>query len=108
MANATSSSTSANVAMAGIDFSHSVFVAQVVNRRAYGRNTWVLDTGATDHFVCSIDLLTLITATKQSLVQLTNGESVQVTHIGTVVLSSSLILKNVLLCSIFYFYSIIC
>ena len=32
----------------------------------------------------------------QSLVQLPNGELAQVTHIGTVVLSSSLILKNVL------------
>ena len=39
MANATSSSTSANVAMSGMDFSHSVFAAQVVNRRAYGGNT---------------------------------------------------------------------
>ena len=68
----------------------------MVNRRAYGRNTWVLDTGVTDHFVCLVDLLTSITATKQSLVQLPNGESVQVTHIGTFVLSSSLILKNIL------------
>ena len=34
-------------------------------------------------------------AIRQSLVQLPNGESAQVTHIGTVVLSSSLILKNV-------------
>ena len=58
MANATSSSTSANMAMAGMDFSHSVFAAQMVNRKAYGGNTWVLDTGATDQFVCSMDLLT--------------------------------------------------
>ena len=42
----------------------SVFAAQVVNRRAYGRNTWVLDTGVTNHFVYSVDLLTSITATK--------------------------------------------
>ena len=39
MANATSSSTSANVAMSGMDSSHIVFAAQVVNRRAYGGNT---------------------------------------------------------------------
>ena len=87
---------SSNTAMAGIDFSHSVFSAQVVNRRAYGRNTWVLDTGATNHFLCSMHLLTTITATAQSLVQLSNGESTQITHIGIVVLSSSLILKNIL------------
>ena len=60
MANIASSS---NIAMTSIDFSHSVFFAQVVNRKAYGRNTWVLDTSATDHFVCSMYLLTTITAT---------------------------------------------
>ena len=60
MANIASSS---NIAMTSIDFSHSVFFAQVLNRKAYGRNTWVLDTSATDHFVCSMYLLTTITAT---------------------------------------------
>ena len=47
----------------------------MVNRRAYGGNTWVLDTGVTDHFVCSVDLLTSIIAIRQSLVQLPNRES---------------------------------
>ena len=75
MANVASSFNSANVAMAGMDFSHCGFATQVVNRRAFGSNTWVLDTGATNHFVCSIDLLTSITATRQSLVQLPNGDS---------------------------------
>ena len=96
MANVASSSASINAPMSGIDLSHSVFSAQVVNRRVYDQWTWVLDTGATDHFVCSVDLLTSITATVQSLVHLPNGESAQVTHIGTVILSSSLTLTNVL------------
>ena len=65
-----------DIAMTGIDFPHSVFSTQVVNRRAYGRHTWVIDTSATDHFVCSVDLLTTITTTMQTLVQLPNGESV--------------------------------
>ena len=39
MVTATPSSTSANVAMTSMNFSHSVFAAQVVNRRAYGGNT---------------------------------------------------------------------
>ena len=86
MVTATPSSTSANMAMTGMDFSHSVFAAQVVNRRAYGGNTWVLDIGATDHFVCSVDLLTSITTIRQSLVQLPNGESAQETHIWTITL----------------------
>ena len=103
MANVASSSTSASAPMSGIDLSHSVFSAQVVNRRTYDKWTWVLDTRATDHFVCSVDLLTSITATMQSLVQLPNGESAQVTHIGTVVLSSSLTLTNVLCVPLFSF-----
>ena len=93
MANVASSS---NTTMVGIDFSHNVFSTQVVNRKAYGRHTWVLDTCATNHFVCSVDLLITITATMQSLVQLPNGKSAQVTHIGIVVLSSFLTLKNVI------------
>ena len=87
---------SSNIAMTGIDFSYSVFSAQVVNRKAYGRNTWVLDIGATNHFVCSVHLLTTITATTRFLVQLPNKELAQVTHIGIVVLSYSLALTNVL------------
>ena len=74
MANVASSSTSANAPMLGIDLSHSVFSARVVNRRSYDKWTWVLDTGATDHFVCSVDLLTSITASIQSLAHLPNGE----------------------------------
>lgn len=96
MANVASSSASAIVPMSGIDLSHSVFSVQVINRRAYDKWTWVLDIGATDHFVCSVDLLSSITATMQSLIQLPNGESTQVTHIGTIVLSSSLTLTNAL------------
>ena len=96
MANIASSSTLASAPMSSIDLSHSVFSTQVVNRRVYDKWTWVLDTGATDHFVCSVDLLTSITVTIQSSVHLPNGESAQVTHIGTVVLSPSLTLTNVL------------
>ena len=51
MANVVSSNASS---MAGMDFRHPVFSAQVVNRRAYDSNTWVIDTGATDHIVCSV------------------------------------------------------
>ena len=83
-------------AMASMDISHSVFSAQMVNKRAYDSNTWVIDTGAIDHIVCYVHLLTTIIAITQSIVQLPNGETALVTHIGTVTLSSSLILQNVL------------
>ena len=93
MANVVSSNASS---MAGMDFRHPVFSAQVVNRRAYDSNTWVIDTGATDHIVCSVQLSTTITAITQSMVQLPNGEIASVTHIGIVILSSFLTLHNVL------------
>ena len=62
-----------------------------------------MDTSATDHFVCLVDLLTSIIAIRQSLVQLPNGESAQETHIWTITLSSSLILKNVICVPYFSF-----
>ena len=93
MANVVSSNATT---MASMDLSHSVFSAQMVNKRAYDSNTWVIDIGAIDHIVCYVHLLTTITAITQSIVQLPNGETALVTHIGTVTLSSSLILQNVL------------
>ena len=48
-------SSSSTSAFAGMDFSHSVFSTKVVNRRAYTSDTWVIDTGATDHIVCSMN-----------------------------------------------------
>lgn len=66
------------------------------NKRAYDSNTWVIDTGVTDHIVCFVHLLTTVTANTQSIVQLPNGETASVTHVGIMPLSSSLILHNVL------------
>ena len=71
MANVESFST---IAMVGIYLTHSVFSAKIVNRRAYDSHTWVKDTGATDHIVCSINLLTAITAVAQSMAELPNGK----------------------------------
>lgn len=77
------------------NLTHLVFFAKNVNRKAYGSDIWVLDSGATDHIVCSKDLLTTITVVTQTVVELPNGETTRVTHIGTITLSSKLILKNV-------------
>ena len=83
-------------AMSGINLSHFVFSAKVVNKRAFSLDTWVIDTRATHHIVCSVSLLSSITAVTNAIVQLPNGETASVTHIGTIVLSSSLTLNNVL------------
>ena len=83
-------------AMTSINLSHSIFSAKVVNRRAFNSDTWVIDTGATDHIMCSVGALSSITAITNAIVELPNGETALVTHIGTIVLSSSLTLNNVL------------
>ena len=45
---------------------------------------WILDSGATDHMVHSIQFFTSITSIVQISVRLTNGDMTKVTHIGTV------------------------
>ena len=67
---------------------HSVFSAKTVNRRAYGFDTWVLDTRATDHIICSKSFLTTIIVVTQTMVELPNGKTAWVTHIGTITLST--------------------
>ena len=88
--------TSNAVASNFTNFKHSVFSIKTVNRRAYDFNTWVIDTGASDHIVCSMKLLTSYTEISHSMVELPNGESAVVIHIGTIHLSSHITLTNVL------------
>ena len=77
------------------DLRHSIFSAHIVNKTAFDGDTWVIDTGATDHIVHSIHLFTKFT-TVSCVVALPNGEIAMVTHIGSITLSSILILHNVL------------
>ena len=78
-----------------LDLRHSIFSAQIVNRIAFGGDTWVINAGATDHIVHSIHLLTNFTAIN-CMVELPNGETALVTHISSICLSETLILINVL------------
>ena len=45
---------------------------------------WIIDTGATNHMVCSTYCFTNIKASVSYSVKLVNGHNVQVTHIGTI------------------------
>ena len=78
------------------NLSHSIFSAQVVDRHAYKSNTWIIDTGATNHLVHSITQFTTITSIVQTCVYLPNGEEALVTHVGIVQVSSTLTLTGVL------------
>jgi len=77
---------------------HSVFSSistfQVASRLV--NQPWIIDTGATDHMVCSISFFTTITITTSKFVKLPNGQLASVTHIGTVRIYVSLILTDVL------------
>jgi hypothetical protein len=57
---------------------------------------WIIDTGATDHMICSTVFFTQITATVSYNVKLPNGQEIPVTHIDTVKLSNLITLENVL------------
>ena len=91
------------VASNSINFKHSVFSAKIVNRRAYDLHTWVIGTGASDHIVCFIQLLTSYTEISHTMVELPNGEAAIVTHIGIIQLSSHITLTNVLCVPTFTF-----
>jgi hypothetical protein len=77
---------------------HSVFSSistfQVASRLV--NQLWIIDTGATDHMVCSLSFFTTITTTTSKFVKLPNGQLASVTHICTVRIFASLILTDVL------------
>ncbi|XP_075648679.1 uncharacterized protein LOC142619466 [Castanea sativa] len=75
---------------------HSIFSAKVVDTDHFHTSDWVIDTGATDHMVHSVTCFTSITTTLNTHVNLPNGETALVTHIGTVKISAKLTLYNVL------------
>ena len=73
-----------------------MFSTQVVDRTVFKSNSWIIDTGATDHMVHSVSQLTTITSIVNTYVYLPNGNQALVIHVGTVHISSTLVLKDVL------------
>ena len=88
-------STSQSTPLAG-NLKHSIFSAKLVNRTTFGNDTWVMDTGASDNIICSMSLFQSYTTVFHYVVELSNVESAHVTHIGSIKLSTSLILEHVL------------
>ena len=85
---------------------HSIFSTKVVNRKAFGVETWVINTGAIDHIICSMHLLNSFTTISHTVVGLPNGEATLVTHVGTIKLSSHITLTN-FLCGPSFSFSLI-
>jgi len=63
---------------------------------------WILDSGASDHIVCSPTFLTSFKPVHNRWVKLPNGSSTPVTHIGTVAFSEQFVLHKVLCIPLFY------
>jgi hypothetical protein len=76
-------------------FVFSVFV-NIAAHSNQKNNTWILDTGATDHMISCSSLFTTITAIISTHVNLPNGAKASVAHIGTIKLSDNLTLTGVL------------
>ncbi|XP_040996208.1 uncharacterized protein LOC121242410 [Juglans microcarpa x Juglans regia] len=55
---------------------------------------WIIDTGATDHMICSSALFSHNITPISHTVKLPNGSTTQATHIGDVRLNACLILRN--------------
>ncbi|XP_052203924.1 uncharacterized protein LOC127809205 isoform X1 [Diospyros lotus] len=72
-------------------------------RTKFVASPWIIDTGATDHIICSLTLFDSYVPLQNAFVHLPNGMKVQVTHIGTVILNSHIVLHNVLLVPTFTF-----
>jgi hypothetical protein len=75
---------------------HSIFSVQTVNRTQFSHSSWILDTGATDHMVHSLSKFSSVISTINTYIHLPNGEKALATHIGTVQVTSSLFLTDVL------------
>ncbi|XP_019162676.1 PREDICTED: uncharacterized protein LOC109159108 [Ipomoea nil] len=67
-----------------------------INSLALCSSTWILDSGATNHIVCSLDFMVNRRITKGTEVNLPTGQCVPVTHMGDVKLNDALWLKDAL------------
>ena len=66
-------------------------------------SSWILDSGATDHVTCSLNNLQSYERINPVTVKLPNGHHVHATHSGTVHLSTTITLFNVLYIPTFTF-----
>lgn len=71
------------------------FTNNVYHDHSYYSNNWIVDTGATDHITPFSHILHNVTSF-HSILHLPNGSTTSVTQMGSVMLSSDIVLQNVL------------
>lgn len=84
---------SANSAHFAGTFNH--FVSQVKTCFTLPQHQWIVDSGATDHITPYLHLLTDVT-TCSSTLSLPNGQSANITHMGSLYVNEYLTLTNIL------------
>ncbi|XP_019149892.1 PREDICTED: uncharacterized protein LOC109146696 [Ipomoea nil] len=67
-----------------------------INSVSLESSAWLLDSGATDHIACSINMFNDYHSVKGAVVNLPNGKHIPVQHIGNIRLNDDLWLRNVL------------
>ncbi|EOY03128.1 Cysteine-rich RLK (RECEPTOR-like protein kinase) 8 [Theobroma cacao] len=84
---------------------HNCFSAShnINNAFIFNHNSWIVDTGATDHIACSLHSFTTFKSIQGVFVELPNNAKALVTHIGIVQISPTLQLDNVLFVPSFKF-----
>ncbi|XP_050207390.1 uncharacterized protein LOC126656813 [Mercurialis annua] len=87
----------------GMTISPSTFAAMNAQYGKVNAQTWIVDTGATDHIVCSLELFSTYKHVTNWNVQLPNGMKAPITHIQYVDLFSKLTIHNVLMAPSFSF-----
>lgn len=80
-----------------------VSVAPDHNSSSVINSKWIVDTGATNHMVSAVSMLTTITSFHTSSVRMPNNQFAMVTNTGTVRLSPLILLTNVLVVPAFSF-----
>ncbi|KAG7996907.1 hypothetical protein I3843_01G184400 [Carya illinoinensis] len=72
------------------------FTSSIQTSHTNTHSPWIIDTGATDHMICNTSFFSSITSHVSFKIKLPNGHTAPATHIGTVHLTPTLILHNVL------------
>ena len=75
---------------------HSIFFEKFTVKPNFSSTQWVIDTGATDHMVITTQFYTTMHYVDNISVNLPNGQSVMVTHIGSIQITPTLLLTDVL------------
>ena len=74
-------------------FSHAYNFSQINNHYSF-KNSWIIDTGASDDIVHSLHLFFSYNSIKNKFIHMPNGSKSVVTHIGSVKLSASVTRAN--------------